>query len=101
MYGSRMGDKRDIRSVIDQVEQVTSALKRKGGFDQQEGENAAGLVQSLQNQLTELSQILKHQSRDPGSVTTLSAMAMLESNHVSTTLLRDSKVSKQLMDDFV
>ena len=96
----RMKYRRDIRSVINQVEQVTAKLKREGGSSQ--GENATSLVQSLQNQLTELSQVLKRRSQARGSTVTLNAMAVLESNHAPMTLSRECKASeKKLMDDFV
>lgn len=92
----------DIREAINQVEQVTAALKCGDGTDPWESETVTGLVQSLQNQLIELSQVLKHRSQARGSVSTLSATAVLESSSISTALSRDFKVSQQKQfNDFV
>ncbi len=91
----------DIQGVINQVERAIATLKCEGGSDQLEGENDAGLVQGLQNQLTELSQVLKHRNRVRGSVAALSSIAVLESNNISTALSRDFSASQKKMNDFV
>ncbi|CAL1532871.1 unnamed protein product [Lymnaea stagnalis] len=85
----------DVRDVISRVEQVTSALKCENRSDQFDRENIKDLVQSLHNQLTELSQVLKRWSQSRDSVTTLSAMAVLESSNISTALSKDVLLSRQ------
>jgi hypothetical protein len=83
----------EVRNVISRVERITSSLKKEGGNGSYlvGGEN----VQSLHNQLTELSQVLKDWSQSRGSVCTLSAMAVLESNHISMVIPEDDKWLQQ------
>ncbi len=82
----------EVRTVISRVERITASLKEGGnGSYLVGGEN----VQSLHNQLTELSQVLKDWSQSRGSVCTLSAMAVLESNHISMVIPEDDKWLQQ------
>jgi phosphotransferase system IIB component len=78
----------EVRNVISRVERITSTLKEGGnGSYLVGGEN----VQSLHNQLTELSQVLKDWSQSRGSVCALSALAVLESNNISMVIPEDDK----------